>query len=94
MNHLFQPQQLNTSPLQEVQVKQIAPDIFLEKKIELRLEGGDHPRYKFTLVSRSLRVISFEVDFDGSRNIELYQDSVLTDSTVLSRRVEPLVRPD
>jgi hypothetical protein len=58
-----------------VERKVIAPDIFLDKELDMHLAGGENPRYLFKLVSKSLRVISFEVDFTGSQNVEYYQDS-------------------
>ena len=74
-----------------VERKEIAPDIFLEKELDMRLEGGENPRYLFKLVSRSLRVITFEVDFTGSSNVEYYQDSAepICDQLKFSRTVEP-----
>ena len=70
----------------------IAPDIYLEKELDLKLEGGEHPRYLFKIVSKSLRVITFEVDFTGSQNLLFYQDHTkqpLTDVSVFRKRIEP-----
>jgi hypothetical protein len=55
----------------------------------MRLEGGEFPRYLFRLISTSLRVISFEVDFTGSLNCDYYQDSKLLKEYVISRKIDP-----
>ena len=49
----------------------------MDKVLDMRLEGGDYPRYLFKLISKSLRVITFEVDFSGSHNVEFYEDDEL-----------------
>lgn len=72
--------------------KEIARDIYLEKELDMALSGGQEPRYYFKIVSKSLRIINFEADFNGSEKVEFIDDQkkvVQEGNWVFKKKIEP-----
>jgi hypothetical protein len=70
--------------------KHIAKDIWLEKEPEV---SGTDIFYKFTVITKTVKIVNFEADFKGSEKVQFFNEDMEPQLSVMYEPIKSTIMP-